>query len=192
MNKLAVIFPGIGYHTDKPLLYYSRMMAREAGFDIAEVPYKGFPKRIRGDAAKTKLAFEVGLNQAEEILRDIDYSECDQILFLSKSIGTAIAAAYAVRRGLDIYHIMYTPLVETFDIVGEGIREGTVIAFHGTADPWADTEKLTEACNKRQIPLFISEGGNHSLETGRVGRDLRELQKVMEQTRSFVNRMPCL
>ena len=25
--KLAVIFPGIGYHTDKPLLYYSKKLA---------------------------------------------------------------------------------------------------------------------------------------------------------------------
>lgn len=24
--KLAIFFPGIGYHTDKPLLYYSRKL----------------------------------------------------------------------------------------------------------------------------------------------------------------------
>ena len=27
-NKLAVIFPGIGYHSDKPLLYYSKKVAK--------------------------------------------------------------------------------------------------------------------------------------------------------------------
>ena len=27
-NQLAVLFPGIGYHTDKPLLYYSAKLAR--------------------------------------------------------------------------------------------------------------------------------------------------------------------
>ena len=27
-NKLAVIFPGIGYHTDKPLLYYGKKLAK--------------------------------------------------------------------------------------------------------------------------------------------------------------------
>ena len=26
--KLVVCFPGIGYHCDKPLLYYSRRLAR--------------------------------------------------------------------------------------------------------------------------------------------------------------------
>ena len=26
-GKLAVIFPGVGYHADKPLLYYGRKLA---------------------------------------------------------------------------------------------------------------------------------------------------------------------
>lgn len=29
--KLVVCFPGIGYHCDKPLLYYSRKLAACAG-----------------------------------------------------------------------------------------------------------------------------------------------------------------
>ena len=28
-KRLAVIFPGIGYHCDKPILYYSRKLAKE-------------------------------------------------------------------------------------------------------------------------------------------------------------------
>ena len=31
--KLAVFFPGIGYHCDKPLLYYSRKLAQECGYE---------------------------------------------------------------------------------------------------------------------------------------------------------------
>lgn len=30
-NQLAVLFPGIGYHIDKPLLYYSAKLARARG-----------------------------------------------------------------------------------------------------------------------------------------------------------------
>ncbi len=32
-KKLLVVFPGIGYHCDKPLLYYGRKTAAEAGYD---------------------------------------------------------------------------------------------------------------------------------------------------------------
>lgn len=28
--KLAILFPGIGYHTDKPLLYYSKKILKKA------------------------------------------------------------------------------------------------------------------------------------------------------------------
>ena len=44
MKKLAVIFPGVGYHTDKPLLYYSKKLAAESGYMIKEVSYGNFPK----------------------------------------------------------------------------------------------------------------------------------------------------
>ena len=33
-NQLAVLFPGIGYHIDKPLLYYSAKLARARGCDL--------------------------------------------------------------------------------------------------------------------------------------------------------------
>ena len=39
MNGIAVFFPGIGYHCDKPLLYFSRGLAREAGY--REIVNKG-------------------------------------------------------------------------------------------------------------------------------------------------------
>ena len=29
--KIAVFFPGIGYHCDKPLLYYARKLVQEYG-----------------------------------------------------------------------------------------------------------------------------------------------------------------
>ena len=47
--KAAVIFPGIGYHTDKPLLYYGKKLAKEAGYRIIEVNYTGFPQNVKGN-----------------------------------------------------------------------------------------------------------------------------------------------
>ena len=40
MKKLAVLFPGIGYHCDKPLLYYSKKYLKVYGYEIIEVNYK--------------------------------------------------------------------------------------------------------------------------------------------------------
>lgn len=50
MSKLAIYFPGIGYHCDKPLLYYSRSLARELGYqECRNISYTYEGKNIRGD-----------------------------------------------------------------------------------------------------------------------------------------------
>ena len=38
-KRLAIIFPGMGYHKDKPLLYYSRKLLEQMGYDVIEVEY---------------------------------------------------------------------------------------------------------------------------------------------------------
>ena len=43
MKKAAVLFPGIGYSVDRPLLYYSGKMALSRGYEVIRVPYTGFP-----------------------------------------------------------------------------------------------------------------------------------------------------
>ena len=35
--KLAILFPGIGYHTDKPLLYYSKKILKNMDYEIKEI-----------------------------------------------------------------------------------------------------------------------------------------------------------
>ena len=60
MKKTAVIFPGIGYHTDKPLLYYSRKIAASQGYDVIEVPYGKFPKGVKGSKEKMEKSFFSG------------------------------------------------------------------------------------------------------------------------------------
>ena len=45
MSRIAVFFPGIGYRCDKPLLYFSRELAREAGCrELVNVNYWRVPK----------------------------------------------------------------------------------------------------------------------------------------------------
>lgn len=179
--KLAVVFPGIGYHTDKPLLYYAKKLAQANGYEIKEVPYGNFPKDVKGSPEKMREAFESALAQSEEILKDTDFSKYDRLLFLSKSIGTAVAAAYAKRHELAAQQVYYTPVEQTFALAGRG-----GIAFHGTQDPWVETQLVTAACREHDIPLYITEGANHSLETGDPLTDILNLSHIMEQTREFL------
>ena len=175
-NKLAVVFPGIGYHVDKPLLFHTRKLLRELGYEVTDVNYTGFSSGIKGNPQKMKEAFDMALLQAEDILKDIDLAEAGDLIFISKSIGTAVAAAYANNHGLTPKHIYFTPIAEAFDYI---VPESG-IAFHGTSDPWADTEIIKTKCKELRVGLFITEGANHSLEIGDTLRDIKELYKTIE------------
>ena len=59
---LAVFFPGIGYHTDKPLLYYGKKLAAAYGCEIMEMSYGELPTHIKGNHEKmtAKDIFSIG------------------------------------------------------------------------------------------------------------------------------------
>ena len=180
-KRLAVLFPGIGYHCDKPLLYYAAKLARAAGYAVLPVPYTGFPEKVRGDAEKLRASLALARSQAEAMLAGMNWAEYGEILYIGKSIGTVVAGQYAWEKGLTVRSVLLTPLAETFPFV-----RGRAIAFHGTADPWAETGAITEACRARGIPLFLTEGANHSLETGDALRDVRTLAETMERIDAFL------
>lgn len=78
-NQLAVLFPGIGYHIDKPLLYYSAKLARARGCDLLAVQYPALPTGLRGHAEKIEQAVQTALSAAEEQLTAIDWTAYDRV-----------------------------------------------------------------------------------------------------------------
>ena len=180
-KKIAVILPGIGYTCDRPLLYYSGKLAQGLGWEVVRVPYGGFPEKVRGDLEKMRQSADMALSQTEEMLKNVDWDQYGRILFIAKSVGTVVATAYAHARHLSCNFILFTPVEATFAVPVE-----RAIAFHGTADPWAETETLKRLCREANVPLHITENANHSLETGDVLLDIRNLQTVMEQAEAYI------
>ncbi len=182
MSKIAVYFPGIGYHCDKPLLYYSRNIAFELGYEnYKNVNYTYKAGNIRGNDEKMKEAYETLFLQAESELADIFWPKYNDMLFISKSIGTIIAASYAQKYEIkNARHILYTPLAQTYLFAPDH-----AIGFIGTADPWSDTDEIIRLSDINHIPLTVYDGCNHSLECGDTLKNLETLKDVMQKTRNF-------
>ncbi len=182
MSKIAVYFPGIGYHCDKPLLYYSRNIACELGYiNYRNVSYTYHAKNIRGNEDKMKEAYEALFSQTEAELADIVWSEYNDVLFISKSIGTIIATSYAEKYKLkSTRHILYTPLSQTYLFAPDH-----AIGFIGTADPWSDTDEIIQLSNANHIPMVIYEGCNHSLECADTLKNIENLKDIMQRTMDF-------
>ena len=179
--KIAVFFPGIGYHCDK-LLYYARKLVQKYGYEktvMLEYSYNG--KNIRGDKKKMQEAFECLYAQAEKKLEEIAFDEYSEVLFISKSVGTIIASAYAEKYKIKCCQILYTPLEQTFMF-----EHDAAIAFIGTADPWSDVKKVI-ACSKNQaVPIYVYEDANHSLEKENILQNIDILKNVMEKTQKYL------
>ena len=194
MSKIAVLFPGIGYTCDKPLLYYSAKLAAEKGFEVVRVPYGNFPSNVKGNAEKMYQSFVSAREQSEEILKDVDWSSYDEIVFFSKSVGTVVALSYAAEHGIDARQVLYTPLKETFKfpVAAAGAADASdagksrAIAFHGTGDPWAVTEDIVRICEEKGVPLYLTKDANHSLECGKAIKDIKTIRKVMRTVKEFL------
>ena len=175
MSKIACLFPGIGYTCDKPLLYYSWKLLKGLDWEVVPVPYTGFPSGVKGNAEKMQQSAHMALEQAEEMLQEIEWSEYSDILLIGKSVGTVVCAAYAQRHRLKCRQILFTPVEATFQFASK-----QSIVFHGTADPWANTKAIEDCCHRMDIPLYETENANHSLETGDVDLDIKNMRKTMK------------
>ena len=129
-------------------------------------------------------SIEIALTQTKELLQSVEWLKYDEILFVSKSIGTVAAASYAYTKDLPCRHILFTPLEATF---ASPIHNA--VAFHGTSDPWAETSRIKSLCAAQEIPLYTTENANHSLETGDVAKDIQNLMTVMETVKRFLEDM---
>lgn len=185
MKKLAVFFPGIGYTADKPLLYYSRKLAAELSYEVLTLSYGGFPKKPKDDPEKLKACFRLAADQAAEQLEEVRWKHYDEIVFVAKSIGTAVAADLAAKCPVKerIRFVLYTPVEELFSF-----PLGEAVAFTGGADPWVGgaESRVPALCRERGIPCLLIPGANHSLETGDLHTDLQTIIAVMESTGRFL------
>ncbi len=178
--KIAVLFPGIGYHCDKPLLYFCGRLAEQYDYKVVRLSFTCLSRVVEE-------AFQEAGIQAEKSLEEIVWEQYEDILFVSKSIGTAVACAYAGKHRISCRNIYYTPLEQTFDY---DPRPG--IVFHGTKDSWARTEKIAAMCGERGLLLHTFEDAGHSLEVqGDLRRSLGILEDVMKQTQAYLEDEIC-
>ena len=195
MSKLVVVFPGIGYTSEKPLLYYAQKIAEKCGYDESRVLEYDFTYKnsLKQDRETYKRACNRVVKFTEENLKGIDWMSYDKILFISKSLGTIAAASfeYDLTRFFNkevspfvlppLKQIFFTPLEETFKYPVKN-----AIGFIGTADTWSRLDRITRAANKQYIPITVYEKANHSLETGNMKQDLENLADIMALCERFV------
>lgn len=164
---LAVLFPGMGYTCRQPLM--QKCMAHYAvlGYETLCLDFSGieFEKITDPGAAAPALerAAAAVKPQLTAQLADIDWQAYDDVVFVSKSLGTACAGWLESRlpMGVKPNQLYLTPLPQTLPFVTEASRVMGMVL--GTEDHFLQADVLRAFCAQRDIPCMIVEGVGHNL-----------------------------
>ena len=96
-RKTAVLFPGIGYQFDRPLLHFAWEQAAQYGYEVIPVGYSGFPSKIRGNRERMAQSLRMAEEQTEEILRGVDWQSYGRIVFVSNMAASSLFRKASVR-----------------------------------------------------------------------------------------------
>lgn len=179
--KLCVLFPGIGYHCRKPLLKLSSQLAAEKEYEVLPLAYSDFPEGAKGNEEKMHKAVIHAINQTEQQLAQVDFSQYERVIFIGKSIGTAACLAYREKHRIKADCFLLTPLEMTFEYAVRGC-----IAFHGKADQWAQTQNIERLCKENNVPLYEYPNANHSLMTGDAQQDETIAKEVIAKIGDYL------
>lgn len=156
-KKLAVLFPGRNYSCDKPLLYYASKVFASRGYEIVRLNYNYILKGNKDDIGGL---IDEAESHVEKVLNRISFSDLEDVVFVSKSMGTALAGAYAKEHKIEARHIYLTPVMEAMRYMDCG----RCLVISGKEDRLLDARKLRIYCVEQDIPLKQFEDVGHSLE----------------------------
>lgn len=171
MKKLIVIFPGAGYGLDSPLLYYADFLYETNGYERIHMDYQNILSN-RELSLENKIAMI--REYVYEQVKDIDFTAYDEVVFLSKSIGSVEAGILAEKVGVNVIQIFITPIEEAISYC----KTNSYVVI-GTDDKAYQTYK--EYCDANSIKALYVEGANHSLEVeGQPYQSMDILKTIMQ------------
>ena len=187
-TRLAVIFPGVGYTAQGPLLWYTRLVLQQWGADVLAVEYE-YGRRPEfatcGVEQSVWLASDVGA-ACGVASRQRRYK---QVALAGKSLGTlALGNLIADSMMTMATAIWLTPLIKRPEL-----RE-QILAWHGrslfvigTADPQYDATLWNDLIQKTGGQSLVVEGADHGMDVpGDVERSLAALNRVLQAERMFL------
>ena len=176
---IAVCFPGTGFTCKEALFERLANDYIVRGYDVIRLDFSHIPFR---EIESLEDAVSVAQRAAKRQLSSVSFAGYQDAVFLSKSLGTILAAHYERDHDLRPRHLYLTPLNMTLSLVGP---ESRVIAMVlGTQDRFLTGRALAAYCEERNIPYCLIDGVNHSLKDE---ADAERTARIIEQVAQLCN-----
>lgn len=157
-KKLMVEFPGRNYSADKPLLYYAGKVFEEKEYEVVRL---GYNYKLTGDKNDIEGLIEESKPYIKKVLDKIDFSLYEDIVFVSKSMGTTLAGFFEEFYKIRVRHIFLTPVQSALKYM----KRGKCIVVSGKNDRFLDSRRLKIYCVEQDVALKQFDDVGHSLES---------------------------
>ncbi|TFG15440.1 hypothetical protein EU537_00035 [Candidatus Thorarchaeota archaeon] len=165
-DKLAMIFPGRGYTTQAPLLYYTARTLLDKGYNVLNINYNYLHNSDFSNASKEDQIkwIRTDTSAAYESTKKID---ADVEIIVGKSLGT-IALSHLLKNYPETRQmktIWHTPLILSEDIQ-DAIRfhSSRPLLVIGKKDPHYEVSVLEDLLGSTDGVAKVIEDANHGME----------------------------
>lgn len=190
-DEVALVFPGLAYTCDMPLLYYTIETLITSGTNVLSVDYdysnnQDFLKQSVRDRS------EWLLGDSEAALKMITNEKNQRVVCLAgKSLGTLVLGhLLETHENLrDAKTIWLTPLIKNPQLLEQMLaymREAVLVI--GTNDSHYDRDIIDRLNASTQLSGIVIDGADHSLEIeGRITDSLRVLTQIVSILGPFLD-----
>ncbi len=195
MSRIAVLFPDINYSVEEPLFYYSKKVLEKRGFTVLTFHYdmsgeKEYTELFKSNPNATSQEFKEEIFEVvasaqkagASQFKGTKWSSYEKVVFVSKGVGSVVASLFAGRNQINPVHIMYAPLEPSFQFISK--EEG--IVFCGMDDDFINYDRIKLLSRQSNMAVYRFDKCNHSLETGRIMDDIRNLAQILRTVDAFM------
>jgi predicted alpha/beta-fold hydrolase len=189
-QDVALVFPGLAYNSNMPLLHYSVETILASGINVLTVDYDySNNSEFMKQSQTTKSDWLI--EDVEAALKVITEEENQKVVCLTgKSLGTlALGYLLETHENLrDTKTIWLTPLIRNPELLEQMLAYmKDAVMVIGTKDPHYDRDIVDRLNASTQLSGIIIDGANHSLEIeGDVTQSLRVLMQIVAILQQFL------
>ncbi|AYB43151.1 alpha/beta hydrolase [Paenibacillus lautus] len=177
-RKLVVLFPGKNYPCDKPILHFAGASAIQCGYDLMVLEYGYQAARTDLDIHDLQRVIEESHESVQRII-----SKYNEVVFISKSIGTIVAGEVHGKLDIPIKHLFLTPIKDTIHYINR--FKGLVV--YGSKDEVFNHELANQIKLDKGTEVIEIPNANHSLEADHAPESVEILSKLVGIYMNFLN-----
>lgn len=190
VDKFAVIFPGLGYTCDKPMLYYTSKLLLARGYDVLQL-WTDYNDPAFDELPRAEQTFQLIEDGKALLAAGLQVKNYSNLLLAGKSLGT-LTMTFIISEDLRYSSektIWFTPLMH-LPPVSRAILDlsGKAFVAGSDSDLTYESQAVADLQSNTNVTTLTIRQANHSLEIpGDPIRSIQIISQVMAQLAAFLS-----